>query len=81
MTVKIVTFTGNNGSGAIFIADLVAGDQVLSVVASSGLPVGQDETSEFAAFILTDGQISQITAGDLSGYGFTALVQRHVVIP
>ena len=81
MAVKIVTFTGNNGNGAISVAGLLSGDRVVAVIATSNLPVGQDETSSFCSFIFSDGEIQQVTAGDLSSYGFTALIERNVVLP
>lgn len=80
----VVTFTGNNGSGAISVANLEVGDQILSVVETSNgnlEPVGLNQSSNpaFVDFVFTSGQLFQISAGNFSALSFAALVERHVI--
>lgn len=80
----VVTFTGNNGSGAISIPNLELGDRILSVVETSNgnlEPVGLDQSSPpaFVDFVFVTGQLFQIATGNFSTLTFSALVERHVI--
>lgn len=81
MAVKIVTFTGNNGTGAISVAGLEVGDKLISAVLTAGGPIGTDATSYFASFVFVAGQIYQQSVGDMSAYTIQALFDREVLIP
>lgn len=82
MTRKLITFTGNNGAGAIAVAGVKAGDQILAVMFDTveGIPAGQPNTF-FAQFVLTNGHILQFGTADYSTYTFAALLERDVMLP
>ena len=79
MARKIVTFTGNNGAGAISVSGVEAGDQILAVMfTSGGVPVGQP-AANFAQFVIVDDEVLQFSS-DYSIYTFAALIERKVML-
>jgi hypothetical protein len=74
---KIVTFTGNNGAGAIAVPGVKAGDQILSAMFNTGT----NPLSGFASFVLTNGEILQWATGDLSTATIAVLLERKVMLP
>jgi hypothetical protein len=88
MARKLVSFVGNNNTGAILVADVKSGDQILSVVYVSGSrpgfgPLGapgQSFTTAFSSIVVTDGEILQSAGLDYSFYTFTSLIERKVML-
>lgn len=83
--IKVISFFGNNGSGAISISGAKAGDLVVAVAAADtslgGGGVGAPEEGRFAKFILADGELQQIENQDRSSNPFVALLQREIIFP
>jgi len=91
MARKLVTFAGANFTSpggnisTISVPGVEAGDQIISVVHISGNSpfnspvnqgIGAPANSHFCPFVITDGEIEQLTSFDCSVYTFTALIER-----
>lgn len=64
-------FAGHNGAGAVTVANLKAGDQVLFVF---DITDGTDGSSYFESTVTVTGQLQQSSALNLSAKNFFALV-------
>jgi hypothetical protein len=79
MSVKLagcgaVTFTGNNGAGAISVDGIQSGDFLIVFQNEAGS--WQPESGTFQNKVATTGQIQQTLDADMSSTTFTALVVR-----
>jgi hypothetical protein len=72
---KLATFDGKNGAGAITLTGATVGQYVLAVACiSPGTQVGYDASANFEAQITVADQIQQSASGDLSANDYVAII-------
>jgi hypothetical protein len=76
MSRLVVNFIGATAAGVILVPGLLAGDQVLHIMVTTGETAGTDVSANFSNFVITTGSLFQITASDLSSFTCYALIER-----
>ena len=77
MAFKVFTFTGIVSPGVITVDGLKVGDQIISILRSpDGAVIG---TNNFGSFIITNNELLQTSASDLSADTLKILVQREII--
>lgn len=80
---KLLSFNGNNGVGPATVTGLKAGDQVLNLIidstALSNIP-GTSAEALFSTIAVSDDELLQIAASDLSSLLFCVLIEREVLL-